>query len=191
MSEGPFRGISARQRAESGLPKTFPLPLVPVALAFFVCLVHFQGCAYSFTGASVPPHLKTITIPLVDDQSGFGEAGLREDFTRELTDQFISDNSIRVADRSTADAMLTGSIVNVTDAPSMVQGGEQVSQRRITMSVKFAFQDMKLRRKIWEKSFSNWGDYESGGGLSQRQSGLKEAIRKLSEDVLLETVSGW
>ena len=29
------------------------------------------GCAYSFTGASVPAHLKTIAIPLVDDQSGF------------------------------------------------------------------------------------------------------------------------
>jgi hypothetical protein len=167
------------------------LLLLPVALACFVFLVQVPGCAYSFTGASVPPHLKTITIPLVDDQSGFGEAGLREDFTRELTSQFINDNSIRVADRSTADAMLTGSIVSVNDAPSMVQQGEQVSQRRITMSVKFAFQDMKLRRKIWEKSFSNWGDYESGGGLSQRQSGLKEAIRKLSEDVLLETVSGW
>jgi hypothetical protein len=59
------------------------------------------------------------------------------------------------------------------------------------MSVKFAFQDMKLRRKVWEKSFSNWGDYQSGSDISQRQSGLKEATRKLSEDVLLETVSGW
>ena len=191
MSEGRSRGGSAPQRAESGSRGSFSLLLVGVVPAFFMFLVQIQGCAYSFTGASVPPHLKTITIPLVDDQSGFGEAGLREDFTRELTDQFISDNSIRVADRSTADAMLTGSIVSVNDAPSMVQQGEQVSQRRITMSVKFAFQDMKLRRKIWEKSFSNWGDYESGGGLSQRQSGLKEAIRKLSEDVLLETVSGW
>jgi hypothetical protein len=133
----------------------------------------------------------TIAIPLVDDQSGFGEAGLREDFTRELTDLFISDNSIRVADRSTADAVLSGSIISVTDAPSMVQQGEQVSQRRITMSVRFTFQDMKLRRKVWEKSFSNWGDYQSGSDISQRQSGLKEATRKLSEDVLLETVSGW
>jgi hypothetical protein len=191
MSEGPSRGVSARQRAKSGSPETFSVLLVPVALACIMFLVQVHGCAYSFTGASVPPHLKTITIPLVDDQSGFGEAGLREDFTRELTNLFINDNSIRVADRSTADAMLSGVIVSVTDAPSVVQGGEQVSQRRITMSVKFAFQDMKLRRKIWEKSFSNWGDYESGGGLSQRQTGLKEATRKLSEDVLLETVSGW
>ena len=157
MSEGRSRGGSAPQRAESGSRGSFSLLLVGVVPAFFMFLVQIQGCAYSFTGASVPPHLKTITIPLVDDQSGFGEAGLREDFTRELTDQFISDNSIRVADRSTADAMLTGSIVNVTDAPSMVQGGEQVSQRRITMSVIFSFQDMKLRRKVWKNPFPTGG----------------------------------
>jgi hypothetical protein len=191
MSGGQSRGINGRQRAESGTRKTFSLLLAPGALAVSLFLVQVLGCAYSFTGASVPPHLKTVAIPLVDDQSGFGEAGLREDFTRELTNLFISDNSIRVADRSTADAILSGSIVSVSDAPSMVQQGEQVSQRRISMSVKFAFQDMKLRRKIWDKTFSNWGDYESGGGPSQRDVGLQEAIRKLSEDVLLETVSGW
>ena len=74
----------------------------------------------------------------------------------------------------------------------MVQQGEQVSKRRITVTARFAFQDMKLRKKVWEKNFSNWGDYDSGGGgLSQRQAGLQEAIRKLTEDVLLETVSGW
>jgi hypothetical protein len=59
------------------------------------------------------------------------------------------------------------------------------------MNVKFVFQDLKLRRKVWEKTFANWGDYESGGGLSQRGAGLQEAMRKLTEDILLETVSGW
>lgn len=155
-------------------------------------LLVLGGCGvYSFTGASVPAHLKTVAIPLVDDQSGFGEPNLRENVTRAVTDQFISDNSLQVSDRSSADALLVGAITTVTDAPSVVEQGEQVSKRRITMAVRFTFQDMKLRRKVWEKSFSNWGDYDSGGGLSQRQAGLEEAIRKISEDVLLETVSGW
>jgi hypothetical protein len=150
-----------------------------------------SGCLYSFTGASVPAHLKTIGIPLVDDQSGFGEAGLREKFTTELTNLFISDNSLEVADRKTSDAVLEGVITGVTDAPSVVEQGEQVRKRRVTISTRFVLKDMKLRRTMWEKTFSNWGDYDSGAGLSQRQTGLQEAIRKLSEDVLLDTVSGW
>jgi hypothetical protein len=155
-------------------------------------LVVDAGCPYSFTGASVPPHLKTIGIPLVDDQSGFGEPGLRETFTTELTNLFISDNSLEVADRGTADAILEGAITGVSDAPSVVEQGEQVRKRRVTVTAHFVMKDMKLRRTMWDKTFSNWGDYESGGGLtSQRQTGLQEAIRKLSEDVLLEAVSGW
>ena len=169
---------------------TLSLLLVPARLPS-PCFLQLPGCAYSFTGASVPSHLKTIAIPLVDDQSGFGEPGLREEFTRELTNLFISDNSLQVADRSTADAILQGAIVTVADAPLVVEQGEQVSKRRITMTVRFTFQDMKLRQKVWDKTFSNWGDYDSGGGISQRQVGLKEAIRKITEDVLLETVSGW
>jgi hypothetical protein len=162
------------------------------SLAFFLLpFAFFLASCYSFTGASVPSHLKTVAIPLVDDQSGFGEPGLREDFTRLLTDQFISDNSLQIADRNTADAILSGAIATVSDAPSVVQQGEQVSKRRVTMTVRFSFQDMKLRKKVWEKTFSNWGDYDSGGGISQRKSGLQEAIRKITEDILLETVSGW
>ncbi len=150
-----------------------------------------SGCIYSFTGASVPAHLKTIAIPLVDDQSGFGEAGLREKITTALINLFISDNTLTVSDRSTADAILEGVITSVRDAPSVVGQGEQVRQRRVTVTAKFILKDMKLRRTMWEKTFSNWGDYDSGGGPSQQDAGIQEAIRKLSEDVLLETVSGW
>lgn len=162
-----------------------------VALAVAGAAALLSGCPYSFTGASVPPHLKTIGIPLVDDQSGFGSAGLREKFTTALTNLFISDNTLTVADRSTADAILEGVITSVRDAPSAVGQGEQVRQRRVTVTAKFVLKDMKLRRTMWEKTFSNWGDYDSGGGPSQQDTGIQDAIRKLSEDVLLETVSGW
>lgn len=155
-------------------------------------LFFFTGCPYSFTGASVPPHLKTVAIPLVDDQSGFGEPGLRERFTTELTNLFISDNSLEIADRSTSDSILEGVITRVTDAASVVGQGESVSKRRVTITATFVYRDMKLRKKVWEKSFSNWGDYDSGpGGISQQQVGLEEAIKKITEDVLLQTVSGW
>lgn len=162
-----------------------------VLVAGLVLATGSIGCPYTFTGASVPSHLKTIAIPLVEDQSGLGEPNLREQFTTTLTNLFINDNSLQIANQNTADSMLEGVILPVTDAPAVVQPGEQVSKRRITMSVRVVYQDMKLRRKVWEKTFSNWGDYDSGGGLSQRQAGIQEAVRKITEDILLDTVSGW
>jgi hypothetical protein len=132
-----------------------------------------------------------VAIPLVDDQSGLGEPGLREKFTTELIQLFTADNSLEVSDRGTSDSILEGTVLSVSDAPAVVTQGEQVTRRRVTVTVRFAFQDMKQRKKLWDKNFSNWGDYDSGGGLSQRQAGLQEALKKITEDVLLETVSGW
>ena len=153
-------------------------------------LVSFNGC-YSFTGASVPTHLKTIAIPLMDDQTGSGEASLREKLTRTLTDLFIRDNSLEVADKNTADSILEGVIVSARDDIASVGGGETVNKRRINLSVKVVYQDMKLRKKVYEKTFNNYGDYDPAGGFSQRQAAFDEAMRKISEDILLETVSGW
>jgi hypothetical protein len=159
-------------------------------LIAFLVLCTAYGC-YSFTGASVPSHLKTIAIPLMDDQSGSGEASLRETMTRVLTDLFIRDNSLEVADRNTADSILEGTILPIRDEIVAVGGGETVNRRRLTLSVKVVYQDMKLRKKVYEKTFSNYGDYDPSGGFTQRQAAFDEAIRKISEDILLETVSGW
>ena len=151
-------------------------------------LTSIGGC-YSFTGSSVPSHLKTVAIPLFEDVSGFGEAGLREKFTQELIQLFINDNSLEIGDRLTSDSVVEGSITSVVDVPSVIAPGEQVTKRRVTVTVHASFTDMKFKKKIWEKDFSNWGEYDQG--TETRSVALDEAVRKVAEDILLETVSGW
>ena len=82
-------------------------------------------------------------------------------------------------------------IVSARDEIASVSGGETVNKRRINMSVKVVYQDMKLRKKVYEKTFNNYGDYNPSTGFSARQAAFDEAIKKISEDILLETVSGW
>jgi hypothetical protein len=155
----------------------------------FSFLIFLSGCAYSFSGSSVPKHLKTIAIPLFEDQSGFGEPNLKENFTQSLINLFINDNSLEVAERNTADSILEGSIVSVVDAPSVISPGEQVSVRRVTITVHVTYQDLKLRKKVWDKNFSNWGEYNTSGDT--RTTALTQAVNKVTEDILIETVSGW
>lgn len=159
--------------------------------SFLLTLFGCAGCPYSFTGASVPPHLKTIALPIAEDQSGYGDPTLRDQFSRELLQRFINDNTLQPADRNSADSILEGVITSVKDAPVVVEAGDQVAKRRITVTVHMTFQDVKLRKKVWEKDFTQWGDYPSGGGLTQRNAGIAEAVRKLTEDILNETVAGW
>ncbi len=112
-------------------------------------------------------------------------------FTQQLTARFISDNSLRLTDKNSADSELDGVILQVSDTPSILQGVETVTQRRITIQIHVTFQDLKLRKKIWDKTFSDWGDYSSGGTLTQREVGIQTALQKLEDDILNETVAGW
>jgi len=149
---------------------------------------------FSFTIAvtlSVPPHLKTIAIPIVEDQSGYGDPTLRDQFSQQLLQRFVNDATLQPSDRSNADSILEGVITGVKDAPIVVEGGDQVAKRRITVTTHMTFRDLKLRKKVWEKDFTQWGDYPSGGGLTQRNDGIAEAVRKITEDILNETVAGW
>lgn len=137
----------------------------------------------------MPPHLKTVAIPLFEDVSGFGEAGLRERFTQKVVEYFRTDNNLEIGERLTADSIIEGSIIQVTDAPSVIGGNDIVRTRRVTVTVRASFTDMKMRRKVWEKDFSNWGEYTQG--QQTRDVALTDAVNKVAEDILLETVSGW
>jgi hypothetical protein len=151
------------------------------------------GCPYSFTGASVPPHLRTVAIPMFDDQSGFGDPLLREVLTGEVTRRFESDGNLRLAERGNSDSILEGVITQVRDEVAEVEGGQdRASRNRVTISVKISWQDLINREVIFEQTVSNWGEYELGGfGPADRQVGIEEAVRKLSEDILIATVARW
>ena len=170
------------------------LNFLPIILCLFIIplVLNFNGCCmYSFTGASIPEHLKTIAIPIADDRSGGAEPGLREKITQLLTQKFIDDNTLQVADKSTANAILECTIVSLTDAPAIVSAGEQIATRRITISIQVVNKDLVKRKTLFEKTFSNYGDYPSGGSIDSRKNAIEEAIEKITQDILLDTVSGW
>lgn len=158
---------------------------------YFLLSIILGGCAYSFTGSSIPSDMKTIAIPVFDDISGYTEAGLKENLTNFLIQKFIQDNSLQVVDRKYSDTILEGIITSLRDEPFVITGNEQVNSRRIVIQVKVKFIDQRSRKQVWEKNFSQYGDYAADGGLVAKQQAIQKAIENLTEDILLSTVSDW
>ena len=156
-----------------------------------VCAVSFDSC-YSFTGASVPPHWKSIALPLFDDESNFGQPALREKITSSLIGKFQQDNTLAIGDRATASVELKGTITAIeADQPIAVAQGTQASRLQLTLHASVTLYDNSLKKQAWTKSFTATGNYAPSGGFSERDLGLQQAIDKLGDDVLLETLSAW
>jgi len=160
-------------------------------LVFFL-ICSFTACSYSFTGASIPEHLKSIAIPLFKDNTGGGEPELKEKFTNVLTRKFLDDNQLRVVPKANSDALLECTIVSLSDGPAVVSGGEQVTYRRLTLSVKVLYRDLVKKITLIDKNFSDYGEYSTEGDITvARKKAIDDTIEKISEDILINVVSNW
>ena len=119
---------------------------------------------------------------------------MRETLTQTLIQKFIDDNTLNVTDRNNANAVLECTISGFSDAPSVVSAtstGEGVTTRRITISVLVTYRDLVEKKNIFEKTFTNYGDYPPLGSVNDRTNAITTAVDKITDDILLETVSGW
>lgn len=165
-----------------------------IMLVATAVLINLSACSYSFSGASVPSHLKTISIPIFQDRSGSGEFDLSDKLTKKLIQKFIDDNSLLVTDRLNSDSILEGTVVSLNDAPSVVSGGDTpaATTRRITITVHAVYKDAVKKLKVFEKDFSNYGDYKVEGDITNvRRTAINDVIEKITEDILLGVVSNW
>jgi len=153
----------------------------------------FNSCGiYSFKGNNPPEGIKTIAVPLFNDNSGFAESGLKEQFTEMLKNKIISDNTLRLADKTTSDGVLICTITSVRDDALVIGGNENVTKRKITITVNVVFENLKKQKKIWDRIYENWGEYNSStSSFSERQNGITIARDKLTDDILNDIISNW
>lgn len=161
-----------------------------------------SGC-YTFTGASVPPHLKTLQIPLAEDVSGFGDARYRDIFTLRLAQVFRTDNTFTIV-QDKPDAMLSVTITSITDATASVGGSggntgtnvatasELERERKVTVGVDVTYTDLVKKKKLFEKkSFSQFRVYQVADGQQGRDAAIQRVLQLVSDDILLAVISGW
>lgn len=161
---------------------------------FSLLLIMFLviSCSYSFTGSSVPSHIKTVYITVFQDRSNSGEFNLGDRVSKQLIQKFIEDNTLIISDKTSANAIIDGAITSLSDSPSAISGKEQVSSRRITINIQVVYKDLAKKQTIFDKSFSDYTDYIASGDITNaRKNAIDETIKKITENILLGVVSNW
>lgn len=173
-----------------------PVPRLPGSASLLLCLLLSLpggvGCSYySFTGASIPTHLNTIAIPLVEDNSIGPITGLDEQMTRLLTDRFIGQTRLSLQpDEASADVVLTVKIDRYANEPTSVSGDERATLNRVTLTVSVVYQDRVQNEELLRQTFSNFEDYDVAD-LSGEASAARSALVKIADDIFNRATSNW
>lgn len=163
------------------------------AILLLLLSLAISSCGvYSFRGNNPPEGIQTVAVPLFIDNSGYAEASIKERFTEILKNKIISDNTLKLVDKTKADAVLNCTISSIRDEALVISGAENVTKRKVTISVTVVFENLKKQKKIWERTYENWGEYNSSSNsFSEREVGIIAAREKITEDILNDIISNW
>ena len=163
-----------------------------IILGFSALIFVLQSCGvYSFTGASISPEVKTISVHYFPNNAPLVNSTLSQEFTQALMDKFTSQTSLTIVDKS-GDLNLEGEIIGYSTKPIAIQGNETPALNRLTITVKVRFTNAFDETQNYESNFSQYRDYSSSANLSSVEDGLVLAINKdLVEDIFNKAVVNW
>ena len=164
---------------------------IVAALVATALIVHSCGI-YSFSGTSIQPDVKTITIDYFEYKALKVNPSLSNDMTEALKDKFRKMTRLEQVDMD-GDLEITGAITGYDVRATAVTADEVAAQNRLTVTVKISFTNRKYPEDDFsDKSFSSYADYDSTQSLDAVEATLcEEIIEKICEDVFNATVANW
>jgi hypothetical protein len=159
---------------------------------FFILMVVLSGChVYSFTGASISPDIKTITIRQFQNNASYVQPRLTQLLTDALKDRFMSQTSLNIVPDN-ADLFLSGVITDYNTKPIAIQGNETAALNRLSVTITVKYINKKNEKQNFESSFSRYRDYQSNLSLSAvEEQLLKEIVDELVDDIFNKSVVNW
>ena len=179
-----------KSRIASGF--SFHSPLTG-AVTILCLVLLLEGCrvSYSFTGASISPQVKTISIPTFPNNAQPVVATLSRNFTEALQNYFTSQTNLILVEQN-GDLNLEGSITGYSVLPVAIQGNETAALNRITITVKVDFTNRVDEKQNFESNFSRYVDYPSSESLVSVQDQLIDQINEqLVQDIFNKAVVNW
>ena len=155
------------------------------------CMLSSCGI-YSFSGTSIQPDVKSITINYFEYKALKVNPNLSNELTEAVRNQFRKMTSLEQLDMD-GDLEITGEITGYDVKATAITAGDQAAQNRLTITVKVSFVNRKHPEDDFtNKSFYGYSDFDATNSLDAVESTLvTEIIEKLVDDIFNATVAQW
>lgn len=166
----------------------YPLALVIIILSASGCGITIK---YSFSGASISPDVKTLSVLSFQNRASLVQPGLTQTLTDALLDMCKAQTNLSIV-TSGGDVSFEGDITDYKTQPMTVSGNEQAAMNRFSITVRVKFINNVEPDLSFEQSFTRYQDYNSALDLSAVEASLTEAITKmLVEDIFNRAFVNW
>ena len=154
-------------------------------------IVHSCGI-YSFTGTSIQPDVKTVTVNYFEYTAMKVNPSLSSQITEALQEKFIKLTRLELVDMD-GDLEIIGAVSGYDVKAMAVTANEQAATSRLTVTVKISFTNRKYPEDDFQdKSFSAYADFDSMQSLDAVEASLcEEIVEQLCEDIFNGTVANW
>ena len=161
-------------------------------LILLAALLPLASCGiYSFSGTSIQPDVKTVTINYFEYKAQKVNPSLSNSLTEQLKDKFRKMTRLEQVDLD-GDLEIVGEVTGYDVRATAVTAEEVAAQNRLTVTVKISFTNRKYPEEDFDRSFSAYADYDSMQPLDAVEGTLCEQIvEQLCEDILHATVANW
>lgn len=148
--------------------------------------IFLAGC-YSFSGSTLPPHLRTLRIHPVENRTL--EPSMPDRIFRGLQDGYRTRSSLRQVN-GPADAELFGTLVQYSHQPQST-AGSAVTTWRVDILFRAVFVDQVRGDTLYaDERVPGYGYYTPDAGETE-ETGRTRAIENLVQTLLDQTVLAW
>ncbi len=164
-----------------------------VWITVLLTMVLTYGCKinYSFTGASISPDIKTISVQYFPNMADIIQPTLSQDFTDALKDRFKSQTRLTFVNEL-GDVDFSGEITDYSTQPVAITGNEAAALNRLTITVRIKYTNSIDTEQNFDTSFSRYAEYSSSQSLSEVEGNLiKEIVEQLTEDIFNRAFVNW
>lgn len=171
----------------------------PAFFAFVLLIsVGLSSCGvYSFSGVSIKPDIKTITIANFYNNAAGGPPNLTQTLTEKTKEYYQQNSTLKIANTD-GDLQLEGTIVGydlTPEAPTASSSADQPDQaalNRLTIRVKVKFVNTKDDTQNFEQEFSFFKNFPQDQSLSDVESTLiPQILDQIILDVFNKSVANW
>lgn len=157
--------------------------------SLIIGLFFIHSCGYRLTGTGnqLPPHIKTIAIPVFENNTNQPE--LHRNLTDAVRQAFLNDGRIKIVQKKSSDLLVQGTLSYYDIRAVAFDSNDVATQYWVKIGVKIKALDRVKNRTYLKDSLKTRWDYTVNTNVVSSEDARLRALDKAYRDISLRLVS--